>query len=124
MCSSRLRRVMRGGVGLRNISELKTSFSRDARRTRWKTIGNATASPPNRNNGVRKLISRCSRRRKDAGNRPTDVRRWTFVATDVRRWTFVATDVRRWTFVATDVRRWTFLIPSPPPYVGGYRGGC
>jgi hypothetical protein len=56
MCSSRLRRVIRGGVGLRNINELKTIFSREERRTRWKTIGNATAMPPRRNNGVRKLI--------------------------------------------------------------------
>ncbi len=57
MFSSRLRRVSRGGVGCRNMSELKMVFSREVRRMRWKMMGAAMAAAPTRNNGARKLMS-------------------------------------------------------------------
>src|SRR5258708_29657705 len=54
--SNRLRRVTPGGVGIRNISELKTVFSREVRRMRWDTTGKATARAPAKKSGARKLI--------------------------------------------------------------------
>ena len=46
--SSRLRRVSRGGVGVRNMSELNGTSPLGARRIRWNTIGAATAASPGR----------------------------------------------------------------------------
>jgi hypothetical protein len=57
MFSNRLERVTRGGVGWRNIRELKGIFSRDVRRIKWNTIGAATASAPTKKSGARKLMS-------------------------------------------------------------------
>ena len=50
-------RMDRFGTFKRNISELNGIFSREVRRMRWKIIGAATASAPNRNNGARKLMA-------------------------------------------------------------------
>ena len=46
MLSSRLRRVSRGGVGARNIRELKGTSPFGVRRIRWSTMGAAMASAP------------------------------------------------------------------------------
>src|SRR2546430_15186654 len=56
-CSRRLRRVSRGGEGMRNISELKDLRSRVVRRIRWKMTGSATARPPSRKSGARKFMA-------------------------------------------------------------------
>src|SRR6267142_2970266 len=60
-CSRRLRRVSRGGEGIRNISELKDLRSRVVRRMRWKMTGSATARPPSKNNGARKFMEENSK---------------------------------------------------------------
>src|SRR6266481_2038663 len=39
------------------MSELKVTFSREVRRMRWKIIGAAIASAPNKKSGVRKFKS-------------------------------------------------------------------
>ena len=56
MFSSRLLRVTRGGVGARNMSVLKSVFSREVRRMRWNRIGAAMAAAPRRKSGARKLM--------------------------------------------------------------------
>src|SRR6266850_4847293 len=60
-CSNRLRRVSRGGEGIRNIRELKDLRSRVVRRMRWKMTGSATARPPSRKSGARKFMEENSK---------------------------------------------------------------
>ena len=57
-CSSRVRRFTLGGVGLRNINELKSWRLRMRCRTRWKMMGSARAATPARNQGERKFMRR------------------------------------------------------------------
>src|SRR5687767_7960673 len=57
-CSSRLRFVMRGGEGDRNISELNNTRSRELLRIKCKRKGRAMAAAPAKNNGARKLMQR------------------------------------------------------------------
>jgi len=58
MFCSRLRLVMRGGEGARNISELNACRPSGVRRIRWKMIGNAIATMPAMYNGASKPIGR------------------------------------------------------------------
>src|SRR5882672_10089664 len=60
-CSNRLRRVSRGGEGIRNMRELKDLRSRVVRRMRWKITGSATARPPSRKSGARKFMEENSK---------------------------------------------------------------